>query len=85
MHKFDIDLDLTAVFSLKNCPTCRSDLSPIEQIRKKIIEVRKHFKYSKFKTRLMFIKSDYFKFIKIINKYSKKQTTEIYFKGIYKI
>ena len=33
LQEFDIDLDLTAVFSLKKILTCSSDLRPIEHIR----------------------------------------------------
>ena len=57
-HKFDVNLDLTEIISLKKNPAFNPDLSPIEYIRKYkyILEVLKHFQYGKFKTRLMFIK-----------------------------
>ena len=32
MQAFDIDLDMIALFSIKKCQTCNSDLNRIEQI-----------------------------------------------------
>ena len=55
LQELDIDLDLTAVFSLKKSP----DSSPIEQIGNiNITEALKHFQYGEFKTRLVQIYFD---------------------------
>ena len=62
VQEVDIDADLTVVFSLKKSSSCSSDLSPIEHIflNINITEVLKHFQYGEFKTRLKFIKSNWF-------------------------
>ena len=50
LQELDIDLDLTAVFSLKKSP----DSSQIEHIGNiNITEALKHFQYGEFKTRLV--------------------------------
>ena len=43
VQEADIDIDLTAVFSLKKSPTCSPDLSPIEHIK----EYKKYYWSSK--------------------------------------
>ena len=55
LQELNIDLDLTAVFSLKKSP----DSNPIEHIGKiNITEAIKHFQYGKFKSRLIQIYLD---------------------------
>ena len=50
VQEIDIDLDLTAVFSLKKRPACSPDLSAIEHIWNiNITEDRKHFQYGGLK------------------------------------
>ena len=58
LQEFDVNLDLTEIFSLKKISAYSSDLSLIEYIReyKYITEVLNHFQYGDFKTRLKFIK-----------------------------
>ena len=47
LQELDIDLELTAAFSLKKSP----DSSPIEHIGNiNILEALKHFQYGEFKT-----------------------------------
>ena len=45
LQEFDVNLDLTGIFSLNKSPACSPDLSPIEYIREYIYtaEVLKHF------------------------------------------
>ena len=33
LQEFDVNLDLTEIFSLKKSPTCSPDLSPIQYIQ----------------------------------------------------
>ena len=59
LQQLDIDLDLTAVFSLKKYP----DSCPIEHIGNvNITEALKYFQYGELKTRLVQI------YIEMINK-----------------
>ena len=59
MQEVDIDVDLTAVFSLKKSSSCSSNLSPLNTSENiNITEALKHFRYVEFKTRLKIIKSD---------------------------
>ena len=59
VQEVDIDVYLTAVFSLKKSSSCSSDLNPLNTSENiNITEALKHFKYGEFKTRLKFIKSD---------------------------
>ena len=59
VQEVDIDVDLTAVFSLKKSLSCSSDLSPLNAFQNiNITEALKHFRYGEFKARLKFIKSD---------------------------
>ena len=59
VQEVDVDVDLTAVFSLKKNSSCSSDLSPLNTFQKiNITEALKHFQYGEFKTRFKFIKSD---------------------------
>ena len=56
LQEFNIDLDLTTLFSLKKSPPCGSDLYPLEHIWKyNITETLIHFQYGEFKTKFMFI------------------------------
>ena len=59
-QEINIDVDLTAVFTLKKSSPCSSDLSPLNTFQKinNITEALKHFRYGEFKTRFKFIKSD---------------------------
>ena len=58
-QEVDIDVDLTAVFSLKKNLPWSSDLSPLNTFENiNITEALKNFRYGEFKTRLKFIKSD---------------------------
>ena len=60
IQEVDIDVDLTAVFSLKKNSSCSSDLNPLNTSENiNIIEALKHFRYGEFKKRLEFIKSDF--------------------------
>ena len=69
VQEVDIDVDLTVVFSFKKGSSCSSDLSPLNLFENiNITEALKHFQYGEFKTILKFIKSDLFKFIKIVSK-----------------
>ena len=64
VQEVDIDVDLTAVFSLKKSSSCSLDLNPLNIFENiNITETLKHFQYGEFKTRFKFIKSDLFKFI----------------------
>ena len=59
IQEVDIDVDLTAVFSLKKKLPCSSDLSPLNTSENiNITGALKYFRYGEFKTRLRFIKSD---------------------------
>ena len=59
VQEVDIDVDLTAVFSLNKSSSCSSDLNPLNTFDNiNITEALKHFQYGEFKTRLKFIKSD---------------------------
>ena len=59
VQEVNIDVDLTAVFSLKKISSCSSDISPLNTFENiNINEALKHFRYGEFKTRLKFIKSD---------------------------
>ena len=59
VQEVDIDVDLTAVFSLKKSSSYSSDLSPLNTIQNiNITEALKHFQYDEFKSRLKFIKSN---------------------------
>ena len=58
IQEVDIDVDLTAVFSLKKSSPCISYLSPLNTFENiNITEALKHFQYGEFKTRLKSIKS----------------------------
>ena len=64
VKEIDIDVDLTAVFSLKKSSPCISDLNPLNTFENiNITEALKHFRYGEFKTRFKFIKSDLLKYI----------------------
>ena len=64
VQEVDIEVDLTAVFSLKKSSSCSLDLSPLNTFQNiNITEALNHFQYGEFKTRLKFIKSDLFNFI----------------------
>ena len=53
VQEVDIDVDLTAVFSLKKNSSCSSDLSPFNTFKNiNIIEALKHFRYGEFKKEL---------------------------------
>ena len=59
VKEIDIDVDLTAVFSLNKISLCSSDLNPLNTFGNiNITEALKHFQYDEFKLRLKFIKSD---------------------------
>ena len=59
VQEVDIDVDLTAVFTLNKISSCSSDLNPLNTSENiNITEALKHFRYGEFKTRLKFIKSD---------------------------
>ena len=59
VQEVNIDVDLTAVFSLKKSSSCSSDLNPLNTSENiNITEALKKFWYGEFKTRLKFIKSD---------------------------
>ena len=69
MQESDFGLDLTAVFGLMKRQVYSPDLSPLNIFGNiNITEVLKHFQNGEFKSRLRFIRSDRFNFIKIINK-----------------
>ena len=64
LQEFDINLDLTEIFSLKKSPICSPDLNPLNTFRNiNTTEALKHFQYGEFKIRFKFTKSDLFKFI----------------------
>ena len=59
IQKIDIDVDLTAVFSLKKSQLVVQTLAQLNTFENiNITEALKCFQYGEFKTRLKFIKSD---------------------------
>ena len=53
LKEFNVNLDLTLIFSLKKCLTCSPDLNSIEYIKNiNITEVLKYFQYGKFKKKI---------------------------------
>ena len=83
LQQSDIDLDLTAVFSLKKCPTCSPYLSQLNTFGNiNTIEDLKQFQYDRFKIRLKFIKLVWLKFRLLINNALK--TTKFSLKDIEK-
>ena len=59
VQEVDIDVDLTAIFSLKKNSSCSSDLNSLNTFENiNITEALKHFRKSEYKSRLKYIKSD---------------------------
>ena len=56
-QEFDVNLDLTEVFSFKKSPITVQTLAQLNTFRNiNTTEVLKHFQYGEFKTRLKFTK-----------------------------
>ena len=69
LQEFDVNLDLTGIFSLKKSSICSPGLNTLNTFWNiNITEHQKHFYNGEFKTKFKFNKSDLFKFIKIVSK-----------------